>query len=134
MGLVLMCISIVSPGQAETKKEYENRFQLMLDYAVRLNEYVRSRLGDKGLASYAHAMSERNASEAERMTPPTQFSLLHPHFLLVLENVERSFHFIANGDLTHYRHHQRIMRKELNILEALADKERIDLYLWGRRY
>jgi capsid portal protein len=117
---------------AETKKEYENRLQLMFDFAVRTNEYVRQRLGDKGLASYAHAMAERNAKEAERMTPPAQYTLLHPHFLLVLENIERSFFFVEKGDMSQYRHHQKEMRKEIQILESLADQARLDLYPWGR--
>jgi hypothetical protein len=117
---------------AETKKEYENRIQLMFDFAVRTNEYVHQRLGDKGLASYAHAMAERNASEAERMTPPSQYTLLHPHLLLVLENIERSFFFVEKGDMSQYRHHQKLVRKEIQILETLAERERLDLYLWGR--
>ena len=57
----VLILAIVLSGllaHAETKKEYQNRFRLMLDYAVRTNEYVHQRLGDKGLASYAHAMAE----------------------------------------------------------------------------
>jgi hypothetical protein len=79
-------------------------------------------------------MAEKNAREAERMTPPDNFRMLHPHFLLVLENIERSFYHVAKGDLGKYRHHQKIVRKELNLVEALAEKENVDLYLWGRRY
>ncbi len=131
--ILVLAIVFTSPMvHGENKKEYQNRFRLMLDYAVRANEYVRQRLGDKGLAAYTHAMSERNASEAERMTPPSKYALLHPHFLLVLENVERSFFFVEKGDLAHYRHHQKIVRRELQLLEALAEREHLDLYMWGR--
>ncbi len=128
LGIVLMSSSAFS----ESKKEYQNRFRLMLDYAVRTNEYVRQRLGDKGLSSYTHAMAEKNATEAERMTPPSKYALLHPHFLLVLENIERSFYFAEKGNLANYRHHQKMVRKELQILEALAEREHLDLYLWER--
>ena len=119
---------------AESKQEYQNRFQVMIDYAVRLNDYVRGHLGDRKLAAYANAMAERNATEAERMTPPEQYRQVHPHFLLVLENIERSLHFAAKGRLANYRHHQKIVRKELQLLEALAERVNLDLYLWGRRY
>ncbi|MCP4599752.1 MAG: hypothetical protein GY847_04300 [Proteobacteria bacterium] len=119
-------------ARGASKKEYQNQFRLMLDFAVRTNEYVRQRLGDKALISYAHAMSERNTTEAERMTPPVQYTILHPHFLLVLENIERSFFFASKGDLSHYRHHQKVVRRELQLLEALAEKERLELYMWGR--
>jgi len=117
---------------AQTKPEYQNRFRLMLDFAVRTNEYMRQHLGDKGLARYAHAMMEKNAQEAEKMTPPSKFTLLHPHFLLVLENIERSFFFAARGEMERYRHHQKVVRKEIHLLEALAEREQLELYLWVR--
>jgi hypothetical protein len=125
--------SMHGASYGESNKEYKNKFLLMLDHAVYVNDYVRQRLGDKSLALYAHAMAETNASAAEKMTPPSKYAMLHPHFLLVLENIERSFYFAQKGDLAHYRHHQKMIRKELQLLEALADRERIDLYIWGRR-
>ena len=131
--LSFMVIFAGAAANAETKQEYQNRFRLMFDFAVRTNEYVRQRLGDRRLASYAHVMAEKNAAEAEQMTPPSKYALLHPHFLLVLENIERSFYFAQKGDLLHYRHHQKMVRKELQLLEALADRERVDLYIWGQR-
>jgi hypothetical protein len=129
---LLAAVLIGQAAQGETKKEYQNRFRLMLDYAVRTNEYLRRRLGDRKLAAYAQSMAERNAAEAERMTPPQQYSLLHPHFLLVLENIERSFHFVSKGDLGNYRRHQKVVRRELQLLETLAERERLDLYMWDR--
>ena len=94
----------------------------MLQFAVDINEYVRRHLQDKKLCSYAQNMTATNARFAEQMTPPAKFSELHPHFLLVLENVERSFYYASQGRLERYRHHQRIVNKELTILEALADR------------
>ncbi len=136
--LAIACALIIStwasPGLAESKQEYQNRFRLMLDYAVRLNDYVRSHLGDRKLSAYAHAMAERNADEAEQMTPPKPYAMMHPHFLLVLENIERSFFFAAKGDLAKYRYHQKLVRKELRLVEALAERAGLDLYLWGRQY
>ena len=132
--IVFMAIvSMHATSYGESTREYKNKFMMMLDHAVHVNDYVRQRLGDKSLALYAHAMAEINASEAEKMTPPSKYTMLHPHFLLVLENIERSFYFAQKGDLLHYRHHQKMVRKELQLLEALADRERVDLYIWGQR-
>jgi hypothetical protein len=130
--LTLSLLVFATDAGAESKKEYQNRFRIMLDFAVRTNEYIRGRLMDKKLAGYAQVMAEKNATQAERMTPPKQYSGLHPHFLLVLENIERSFFFAEKGQLANYRHHQKIVRKELQILEALAEREHLDLYIWDR--
>ena len=124
----------VGLAHGETKQEYENRIRVMMDYAVRLDDYVRTHLGDRKLAAYAQAMSEKSASEAEKMTPPEAYMRLHPHFLLSLENIERSFYYAAKGDLAKYRHYQKVVRKELQIVDALAEKEHLDVYIWGRRY
>jgi hypothetical protein len=132
--ILLVSLTGASESRALSKQEYQNRLRVMFDYAVRMNDYVRSHLGDRKLAAYAQAMAEKNASEAERMTPPDNYRMLHPHFLLVLENIERSFDYAAKGDMPQYRHHQKIVRKELNLVEALAEKENLEIYLWGRRY
>ena len=123
-----------SVAGAESKQEYENKIRLMMDYAVRLDDYIRSHLGDRKLSAYAQVMAEKNASEAEKMSPPDGYSMLHPHLLLSLENIERSFYFASKGDMAQYRHHQKMVRKELQLVEALAEKERLDIYIWGRRY
>ncbi len=128
--VMLSLMSATAGGQS--KREYQNRFRLMLDFAVRTNEYVRRQLGDRSLSLYSHAMAEKNATEAEKMTPPKPYALLHPHFLLVLENIERSFFFAARGEMGRYRHHQRIVRKELQLLEAMAERENLELYFWMR--
>ena len=101
VGLVVFVVFAALQGSArgESTREYKNKFLLMLDHAVHVNDYVRQRLGDKSLALYAHAMAETNATAAEKMTPPTKYAMLHPHFLLVLENIERSFYFAHKRDL-----------------------------------
>lgn len=131
---ILTAIAIAATAAGESKREYEDRFRLMLDIAVRTNEYVRQHLGDRSLANYAHQIAERNAAAAEQMTPPGQYALLHPHFLLVLENIERSFYHAAQGRMERYRHHQKMVRKELQVLEALAERNHLGLYLWDRGF
>ena len=103
----------------------------LLDEIFNTNEHLDA---DELMRRFLETMAEQNATQAERMTPPDNYRMLHPHFLLVLENIERSFHYAAKGDLAKYRQHQKIVRKELNLVEALAEKENLELYLWGRRY
>lgn len=133
--LIILGLGLIhGTALAESKQEYHNRLRLMLDFAVRTNEYVRQHLGDRGVSAYAHAMAEKNAAEAEKMTPPPQYALFHPHFLLVLENIERSFFFAAQGKMAPYRRHQRVVRRELQILEAMAESKHVDLYMWEKGY
>lgn len=113
---------------ADSKREYENRFRIMLQYAVNINEYVRRHLQDVGLCTYAQEMTTTNARAAEQMTPPQKYKDIHPHFLLVLENVERSFYYAVQRRFDRYRHHQKIVNKELSILETLSDRAGIEPY------
>jgi hypothetical protein len=133
LGLLVIQIN-AAPCRAETTSEYENQLRLMIDYAIRLDDYIRSHLGDKKLAAYAQAMSEKSVDAAERMTPPEAYKVIHPHVLMVLENTERSFFFASKGDMAKYRYYQKTLRKELQELEALAEREHLDFYIFGRQY
>jgi len=104
----------------------------MLDYAVRTNEYVRRHLEDRNLTEYAHAMADVNVSSAEQMTPPKIYADLHPHFLLVLANIERSFYYASQRRFDRYRHYQKELRKELHLLETIANQKHLDLYMFNR--
>lgn len=117
---------------AETKREYEARFVAMMEIAERIDDLARQHLGDRALLEYAHTMAAANASEAEQMTPSKEYAMLHPHFLLVLENIERSLFYAADGKMERYRHFQKLMRKELQVLEELAERAGLDLYRLGR--
>jgi hypothetical protein len=132
--LAAALLARLAPAAAETKSEYENRFQVMLDWAVRADEFVHGHLGDKQLSAYARDMAELNATAAERMTPPPQYAALHPHFLLVLENIERSFHYAALGVMDKYRFHQKVVRKELTLLETLAERAGLVIETRGRSF
>lgn len=126
--MVAMLLMSQISSAAESKREYENRFKVMLQYAVNINEYVRKHIQDKALCAYAQEMTATNARYAEQMTPPSSYAEIHPHFLLVLENVERSFYFASQQRFGRYRHHQKIVNKELSILEALADRAGLEPY------
>ena len=119
-------------ARAETKKEYEARFVAMMEIAERIDDLARQHLGDRALLEYAHTIAAANATAAEQMTPSKEYATLHPHFLLVLENLERSLFYAADGKMERYRHFQKLERKELQLLEELADRAGLDLYRLGR--
>jgi hypothetical protein len=125
-----LALTVSVAARTESRLEYENRFRMMVDFSVRSNEYVRQHLSDRALAAYAQRMAAQNAEAAEQMTPPGPYAMIHPHFLLVLENVERSFFYAAQGKLERYRHYQKVVRKELQLLESLAERDGLELYLW----
>jgi hypothetical protein len=126
----VLVIATPSFAGAESKLQYKNRFTIMLDFAVRTNDYMRRHLGDRELCSYAQAMSQTNAEQAEQMVPPPKYEMMHPHFLLVLENVERSLYYASRGNLARYRQIQKLVRKEQHILEMMAEKLGIHLYYY----
>jgi hypothetical protein len=112
----------------QTSGQYETGFKIMLDFAIRINEYTRVHLQDNRLCAYSQAMAETNARQAEQMSPPKKFLQIHPHFLLILENIERSFYYASQKRFDKYRHHQKIVRKELRIVEIMADRAGIEPY------
>jgi hypothetical protein len=126
--LIAALLFAAAAPAAETNLQYENRFRIMLDFAVRINEYTRLHLQDTRLCAWAHAVALANASEAEQMSPPEVYATLHPHFLLVLENVERCMYYAARRNMDRYRHHQKIVRQELGILETLSERAGIESF------
>lgn len=129
--LVALCLFLCAFGtRAQSIREYENRVTVMLELAVRLEDRARRHLGDKGLVSYVHAISDANVTEAARLAPPPNYAVLHPHFVIVLENLERAMFFASKGDLSRYRKHIKTMRKEIVLLESLAAKAGLVLYAW----
>ena len=116
---------------AETNREYEARFAAMMEIAERVDDHARRHLGDRALLRYAHSIAAANAAAAEQMTPSKEYAALHPHFLLVLENLERSLYHAAQGKMERYRHFQKLRAKEMQVLEELAARAGLDLYRLG---
>ncbi|MCU0662871.1 MAG: hypothetical protein MUC50_11170 [Myxococcota bacterium] len=127
---ILSILCAAGPTRAESVKEYENRVTAMIEITVRLDDQARRHLGDLGLLSYTHAVAETNVTEASRLAPPPSYANLHPHFVIVLENVERALFFASRGDMARYRKHNKTLRKEIGILESLAERAGLTFYAW----
>lgn len=106
-------------ARATPLPSYLSQFVLMMDWVNRSIAYVSRHSSDTDLADVAHAVAEDFVEKAQRLTPPDKLVDLHPHFLLVLENVERAFHFMAEGDAERADHHMAIAREEIRNLRQI---------------
>jgi len=131
--VLVLALAGIAAGRAlaETNREYEARFAAMMEIAERVDDHAKRHLGDRALLEYAHTMAAANAAAAEQMTPSKEYATLHPHFLLVLEDIERSLFYAAQGKMERYRHFQKLKAKEMQVLEELAARAGLDLYRLG---
>lgn len=110
-------------AQAETRREYVNRYVLLIDWVNRAESWVTGHFEDSGLCRYAHSIAERHVELTRRMTPPQEFISIHPHVLLVMENAERMFDYAAEGNRQAFRRHRRIVHEELRVISELLQAE-----------
>ena len=117
-GALLVGMLLVAPeeSQADTRREYVNKFVLLVDWVSRAELWVASHFEDPSLCRTAHSIAERHVEEARRMTPPPEFVSIHPHMLMVMENAERMFGYAAAGNRAAFRRHRRIVHEEQRII------------------
>jgi hypothetical protein len=108
-----------APAAATEQAKYLSQFVLMMDWVNRAIVYVPRHEDDTDLADVAHAVAEQLVEKAQRLTPPDALRDLHPHFMLVLENAERAFHFLAEGDTEKADRHLALVRDEVRILRQI---------------
>ncbi len=122
---VVATASIAAPvtAHAETRREYINRYALLVDWVTRSELWVTRHLEDTGLCRLAQSVAERQVQIARRMTPPTEFVAIHPHLLLVMENAERMFALAAAGDRVGFRRHRRVVHEEQRIIAEVLQAE-----------
>lgn len=126
--LALLAVSLATaPARATPLANYLTQFVLMMDWVHRSVGYVSRHSADEDLADVAHAVAETLVEKAQRLTPPDMLVDLHPHFLLVLENVERAFHFLAQGEPDRADHHFAIVRDEIRNMRAIQRDSGIEL-------
>ncbi|MBI5501805.1 MAG: hypothetical protein HY907_16300 [Deltaproteobacteria bacterium] len=107
--------------------EYLSQFVLMMDWVNRAIVYVPRHSGDTNLAEVAHAVAEVLVAKSERLTPPERLSDLHPHFVLVLENAERAFAYLAEGESDKAERHLALVRDEMRIMRQVQREIGIEI-------
>ena len=116
-------------AQAQDKRErvYMTELGLMVDGARRLIAFSESNVDDRELTKFARPLAERYVETANHMVPPAKIAVVHPHLLLVMENLERALDSAAAADMASYHKRMRIARDELANLEAVLKQLKLRL-------
>lgn len=129
IAILIALMAGLAPGLALAKgsSSYATRFSMVLDWAIQSNNFVRDHITDRELAAHLSQIAAKQVELCSVWTPPEEFRPVHPHLILVLENVERAFFFASRGNLANYRHHFKVIREELRMVDALLGKYRLKL-------
>jgi len=121
LGVALFVASAApSPVHADARRrEYLARLDLVLDGLVRTMHWVERYRGTSSAVRFAHPLVERYVEMAGRMTPSPDLVALHPHLILIAENVERAVAAAENDDMSMYRQRVRTVRLEMRTLETI---------------
>jgi hypothetical protein len=130
-GAVLLIVALggvaTTPAAATPLPNYLAQFVLMMDWVNRAIVYVPRHDDDTALAKVAHAVAETLVEESQRLAPPDELRDLHPHFVLVLENTERAFHYLEQGDGERADRHFAVVRDETRLLRQIQREIGIDI-------
>ncbi|MBN1773985.1 MAG: hypothetical protein JXB32_22185, partial [Deltaproteobacteria bacterium] len=89
--------------------------------------YVPRHDDDTGLAQVAHAVAETLVEQSQKLAPPAELRDLHPHFVLVLENAERAFHYLSQGDGERAERHFAVVRDEARLMRQIQRESGIEI-------
>jgi hypothetical protein len=115
------------PAAATPLPNYLAQFVLMMDWVNRSIVYVPRHDADAELARVAHAVAETLVEQSQRLAPPDELRDLHPHFVLVLENAERAFHYLEQGDAERADRHFAVVRDETRMMRQIQRELGIEI-------
>ena len=125
--VVALGAAAATSATATPLPNYLAQFVLMMDWVNRAIVYVPRHDDDTALAKVAHAVAETLVEESQRLAPPDELRDLHPHFVLVLENTERAFHYLSQGDEERADRHFAIVRDETRLLRQIQREIGIEI-------
>jgi Na+/phosphate symporter len=100
---------------------------LIMDWVNRAVVYVPRHDDDPALAGLAHAVAETLVEQSQKLSPPAALRDLHPHFVLVLENTERAFYYLAQGDEQRADRHLAVVHDETRMMRQIQREIGIDI-------
>jgi hypothetical protein len=109
------------------ERVYLAELSMVLEGARRLLLWAETYPADSDFARFAYPLSERYVDMAGHMTPPGKLAVVHPHLLLVVENVERAMAAAAAGDQPAFRQRTRTVREELASLDGVLKQLKLRL-------
>jgi hypothetical protein len=116
-------------AEADGKRErsYLAQLSMMLEGARRLILWTETYPNESDFARFAHPLAEQYVEMAGHLVPPKKLVVVHPHLLLVVENVERAIAAAASGDLPAFRLRVRTVREEVSNLESVLKQLKLRL-------
>lgn len=117
--------SAPSLARADANRDYVARAVLVLDAARRMLAWTEANANNAELARFSHPLSETYVTMVRRLVPPPQYRLVHPHLVLIAENVERAVNAAANEDVRGMRARARTVREELRTLDGVLEHLRV---------
>jgi len=119
--LLGMAASGYAQSDAPSRRDrvYLTQLAFVLEGARRVVVFGEAHSGDTELSRFIYPLAEHYVEMAGRMTPGERLKIVHPHLLLVVENVERAFSAAREGDHHAFRQHVRTIREELSTLDAV---------------
>lgn len=115
------------PPAPRRDRVYLTQLSFVLEGARRILLFGEAHAADPEMSRFAYPLSEHYVELAGKMTPGERLRIVHPHLLIVVENVERAFNASAHGDLQAFRQHVRTIREELATLEAVLKHLKVRL-------
>ena len=119
--------STAAETDAPRERLYLTEVGVVVDGARRLLAYCEQRGGDVDFAKFAQPLAERYVELAGRRVPSPKAAVVHPHLLLVVENLERAIDAAASADTTTYQKRVRVTRDELMNLDAVLKQLKLRL-------
>ena len=107
------------PSQAVLKRIYINQYVLIMDWVVRTDSWIITHYNDRHLCKFSHRISQTYMEEARKLNPPESLKPIHPHLLIIMENMERSLYYCSIGNKKRYLKSRRIVLEEEKIIDEL---------------
>jgi hypothetical protein len=116
-------------AQDETRKDrvYLSELSLLIEGSRRLLSFCATHADDPELAKFAYPLAERYVEMANRMLPTQKVAVVHPHLLLVVENLERALDSAAVTNTLLYQKRVRTAREELSNVDAVLKQLKLRL-------
>lgn len=114
-------------GKLRRRRLYLAEAAMVLEGTRRTLLWAEKYPADAELARFAHPVAERYVESVGRMTPPKELRHVHPHLLLIVENVERALAAAAAENLRGFRKRTRVVREERRTLEGILRHLKIRL-------
>lgn len=117
--LLVFVLVVFAPDQAAWAGSYLDRAALLLDEARKEGDMLQPRMNDRELVLLIKAVAEARVKAARSMEVPAAVGKVHPHLLLVLENIERAASAGLDRNFKKFAEHINTARDEDRIFRAV---------------